>query len=69
MGAGHSKSGSSRMRGNNLLYEIFRGRITGTLSFYETGLGVIFSLRFDLPWMRTTFFPLTYLSHPTGWLS
>ena len=38
MGASHLKYSRSRMRGNNLSYEIFRGVNYEALSFYETGL-------------------------------
>ena len=69
MGACHLKSGRSRMRGNNLLYEIFRergggggGGVVRALSFNETGLGVTFGLRSDLPWTWPASFPPAYLS-------
>ena len=70
MGTSLLKFDKLRISGNNLSYEIFRGggggELRGTLSFYEIGLEVAFGLRYDLPWMRATSFPLTYLSQPVG---
>ena len=68
MGTCHLKSGRSRMRGNNLSYEIFKGVNCGGsfFFFYEIGLEVASGFRYDLPWMWTTSFPPTYLSPPAG---
>ena len=64
MGVDHLKFGRSRMRGNSLSHEIFKGVNCKSLSFFETSLGVAFSLPFDLCWVWTTFFPPVYLSQP-----
>ena len=74
MGVGHLKSSRSQMRGNNLLYEIFRGGgggvgIAGALSFFETSVGVAFGLCSDLCWTRMTFFLPVYLSQLVALLS
>ena len=68
MGASHLKSGRSRIRGNNLYYEIFRGvNCEGFFFFfYENGLEAASGFRFDLPWMWKASFLSTYLSQPVG---
>ena len=67
MGAGHLKSSRSRIRGNNLSYEIFRGvNCGGSFFFYEIGLEATSGFRFDFPWMWTASFPLAYLSQLAG---
>ena len=65
MGAGHLISGRSRMRGNSLSYEIFRGvNYRGSFFFYEISLKVASSFRSYLPWIAT-FLP-SYLSQSVG---
>ena len=50
MGAGHLKSGWSRMRGNNLSYKMFKVVNCGGFFFpYEIGLEVASGFRYDLP--------------------
>ena len=49
MGAGHLKFGRSRMRGNSLLYEIFKGVNCGGSFFYEIGLEVASGFQSGLP--------------------
>ena len=68
MGAGHLKSSRSRMRSNNLSYEIFRGVNCGApfFFFYEIGLEAASGFRYDLPWMWTASFSSSYLSQPAG---
>ena len=66
MGAGHLKSGRSRMRGNSLSYEMFRGVNCEGSFFYEIGLEVASGFRSDLPWMWTASFSPTYFSQPAG---
>ena len=60
MGVGHLKSGRSRMSGNNLSYEIFRGANCGCSFFFRLVLG---SLSVSvLTFTGRLFFPSIYLS-------